>query len=340
MKKTICIILALALFVCAFAACNKKGPEATGTTAPSDAAATAPDGKRLSVVTTIFPEYDWVRNIAGDKLDGIDLTLLLDNGADLHSYQPTFDDIMKVSECDLFIYVGGESDKWVDDVLKSTKNDKTIALSLLEALGDSVKEEETKEGMEAEEEEEGDEEGPEYDEHVWLSLKNSAALCNTIAAEMGKIDAANAQTYKANADSYIARLNELDAEYRAAVDGASVKTLLFADRFPFRYLVDDYGLDYYAAFSGCSAEAEASFETISFLSKKVDELGLKAIMQIETADGSISKTVKSNTKTKDQQILTINSIQSVSAEDVADGASYLEMMRENLTVLKEALGKY
>ena len=304
--------------------------------------ATKSGNDKIQIVTTIFPEYDWVKEIVGDKTDHVEITMLLDSGADLHSYQPTADDIVKVATCDLFIYVGGESDDWVEDVLKTAKNKDMIVLNLLEVLGDRVKEEEVKEGMEAdhdhdEHEHEHEEEGPEYDEHIWLSLKNAAFLCRTIADKIKTLDPDNADAYEANAVSYVEKLNALDKRYADAVDAATCKTLLFGDRFPFRYLVDDYGLDYYAAFVGCSAETEASFETVAFLANKVDELGLKAIMQIESADGRLAQTIRQQTTAKNQTILTLNSLQSVKAADVKKGASYLTEMEKNLEVLKDAL---
>ncbi|WP_405342264.1 metal ABC transporter substrate-binding protein [Ruminococcus sp.] len=292
----------------------------------------------VKVVTTIFPLYDWVREVAKDDAD-IHLDLLLDNGVDLHSYQPSAKDIVTISDCDVFIYVGGESDKWVDDTLKQANNKDMIVLDLMDILGDKAKEEELKEGMQGEAEEGGKEheEETEYDEHVWLSLKNSSLFVDKIAEALGKIDTQHASDFTANAADYKSKLNELDKQVQEAVDKASVKTLLFGDRFPFRYLTDDYKLDYYAAFVGCSAETEASFETITFLSGKVDELNLKAIMQIETSDGSIAKTVRDNTKTKDQTILTLDSMQSVTTERVQNGETYLSIMTSNLDVLKEAL---
>ena len=291
----------------------------------------------VKVVTTIFPIFDWVREVAKDDAD-INLDLLLDNGVDLHSYQPSAKDIVTISDCDVFIYVGGESDKWVDDTLKQANNKDMIVLDLMDILGEKAKEEEVKEGMQEDEHEhkEGEEEH-EYDEHVWLSLKNSSLFVDKIAEALGKIDTQHAADFTANADAYKGKLNALDKQYQDAVDKASVKTLLFGDRFPFRYLTDDYKLDYYAAFVGCSAETEASFETITFLSDKVDELGLKAIMQIETSDGSIAKTVRDNTKTKDQTILTLDSLQSVTTERVQNGETYLSIMTSNLDILKEAL---
>ncbi len=300
----------------------------------------ADSGEKLSIVTTIFPEYDWVMQILGDKAAQADVAMLLDNGVDLHSYQPTADDIIRVSNCDLFIYVGGESDgKWVGGVLAEATNPDMVVINLLEVLGSDVKEEEVKEGMQAEEEEaeEDGEEEVEYDEHVWLSLKNAAKLCRYIADRLCEIDAENKDVYQANADAYLEKLNALDGEYEAAVAEAQTKTLLFGDRFPFRYLADDYGLDYYAAFVGCSAESEASFETILFLANKVDELGLRAIMQIESANGKIAETIRDTTETKDQAILTLDSMQSTTSLDVQNGASYLTIMEDNLAVLQKAL---
>ena len=291
-------------------------------------------GGGLKIVTTIFPLYDWVRNIADSAECQVDM--LIDTGVDLHSFQPTVQDITKISECDVFIYVGGESDAWVDDALKEKTNSNMIVINLMDVMKDRIKEEEIIEGMENEEGEEEEEE-PEYDEHIWLSLKNTVAACEAIRDELAKADNANAQKYQDNASAYIAELKALDGKYEQAVKNAKVTTLVFGDRFPFRYMVDDYGLSYYAAFVGCSAESEASFKTIVFLAGKVDELGLHHIMKIEGSDGSIAQTIKENTKTKDQTILTLDSLQSVTAQDVADGVSYLDIMRKNLTALQTAL---
>ena len=291
--------------------------------------------KKLSVVAATFPMYDWTRRVIGDT-EGIDLTLLLDSGVDLHSFNPTAADILKVATCDLFIYVGGESDEWVDDVMKQAVNPDITTLCLMEILGEAAKEEEAVEGMEEEEEEE--EEGEiEYDEHVWLSLRNAALFVQAIADALGEKDAAHADAFAANAAAYIAALNDLDARYAEAVAGASYKTLVFGDRFPFRYLVDDYGLTYYAAFKGCSAESEASFKTIAFLAEKVNEFDLPAVMTIEGTNHTIAETIVKNTKKHDQQILTVNSMQSVTAGAVKNGADYLNIMEKNLEAFKQAL---
>ena len=308
-------------------------PTVTATPAGSQAQPTADE--KIRIVTTIFPEYDWVREILGDKADSAEITMLLDKGVDLHSYQPTADDLIKISDCDLFVYVGGESDEWVEDALKSAASKDRKVIHLLEVLGDSVKEEETVEGMQEEEE---DQEEKEYDEHVWLSLKNAKTLVGAISESLQEIDPDNKDTYAANADAYGQKLSALDAEYQKAVSAGTYKTLLFGDRFPFRYLVDDYGLSYYAAFVGCSAESEASFETVSFLAKKVDELKLPCVLTIEGKNHKIAETIAQNTVGKNQKVLTMDSMQSTTSQDVARGTTYLSLMAKNLDVLKEALG--
>ena len=289
---------------------------------------------RLQIITTIFPEYDWVMNVLGENPGEAEVTLLLDNGVDLHSYQPNAEDILKISTCDVFIYIGGESDAWVDDALKNALNEDMIVINLLDSLGDTVKEEEHVEGMQ---EEHDHEEDAEYDEHVWLSLRNAEVLTGVIANALGSADPDNADSYRANAEAYITELQALDAEYTAMAEGAERKTLLFGDRFPFRYLTDDYGMDYYAAFAGCSAETEASFETVVFLAGKVDELSLPAIMTIEGTNHRIAETIRQNTASKDQEILVLDSMQGTTSKDVQNGISYLSIMEKNLEVLKTAL---
>lgn len=329
MKKILVIMIAVMFAAIGLSACGKEEK------------ANIAGGDSLSIVTTVFPEYDWVMNILGDNPANADVTLLLDNGVDLHNYNPTAQDIIKVSSCDMFIYVGGESDKWVDDALKEAVNPDMVVINLLDVLGDSVKEEEVVEGMEAEEEEEEEgeegEEEVEYDEHVWLSLRNASKLCTAIEEGLEKIDASNASVYKSNLSSYMDKLNVLDEKYKEAVSAGSKDTVLFADRFPFRYLVDDYGLNYYAAFVGCSAETEASFETVLFLANKVDELSLHTVLTIEGKDHKIADTVISSTESKDQKTATMDSMQSCTSQDVKNGVTYVKIMEDNLEVLREAL---
>lgn len=330
MKKFISMMIATIFVIGSISACSSKN------------ISTNNDLQGISIVTTIFPEYDWVKEILGDNPAKANVTMLLDNGIDLHSYQPTAQDMMKIANCDLFIYVGGESDEWVEDTLKEATNKDMVIINLLEVLGDKAKEEELVEGMEGEHEEEHEdaheeEEGAELDEHVWLSLQNASILCDAIAKALASIDTEHANVYEKNVESYKEKLEALDREYKTATSESSVKTLLFGDRFPFRYLADDYGLDYYAAFLGCSAETEASFETITFLSNKVDELSLSKIMTIEGSNHKIAETIIQNTKTKDQQLLSLDSMQSTTSKDVQNGVTYLSVMESNLAVLKEAL---
>ncbi len=293
------------------------------------------DNGKIHIVTTIYPEYDWVRQVVGEN-DDVEITMLLDNGVDLHSYQPTAEDIMKISTCDLFLYVGGESDAWVEGALDEAVNKDMKVINLMNALKGQVKEEEVVEGMQAEEEEEGEEE-PEYDEHVWLSLKNAETLVQKISDALVQVDEKNAEKYKKNTEEYLSKLEALDSKFKETVENSTKKTLLFADRFPFRYFTDDYNLSYYAAFVGCSAETEASFETVVFLAKKVDELGLSTILTIDGSDKKIAETVVENTKSKNQTIATMNSMQGVTSVDVEKGVTYLSIMEDNLKVLEQAL---
>ncbi|MBR1506870.1 MAG: zinc ABC transporter substrate-binding protein [Eubacterium sp.] len=333
-KKFVCFMVAISLIV---AMCTGCSGAASGATAGSG---------KLKVVTTIFPEYDWVKEITAG-VDSVDITLLMDTGADLHSYQPTAEDIMKVGTADVFIYVGGESDGWVDDALKNAVNKDMTVINLMDVLKESVKEEEVVEGMQEEEHEDADEdheqthgdaeEEVEYDEHVWLSLKNAKVVVSSIAESLSAKDSANSQKYTANADAYIAKLDTLDQEYQKAVDEGSFDTLLFGDRFPFRYMVDDYDIRYFAAFVGCSAETEASFETIKFLADKVDELGLTHVLTTEKTDGKIAKTIIDTAKASDVKVLAMDSMQSVTITEVEGGETYYSIMEKNLDVLKQAL---
>lgn len=319
---------------------NNSGATGNATGAVNDTAEGSSD--KIQIVTTIFPEYDWVMQVLSDKADNAEVTMLLDNGVDLHSYQPSVDDIAKIGSCDLFIYVGGESDEWVEDILAAKTNPDLKAINLLEVLGDSVKEEEVVEGMEhehedADHEDHDHEEEPEMDEHVWLSLRNAGILVDAIAENLASIDAENADTYLANAAAYNDELAKLDDAYKEAVENASLNTIVVADRFPFRYLVDDYDLQYYAAFAGCSAESEASFDTILFLSDKTKEIGTDNILVIEGKDHNVADTVAENAGLGSDSVLVLDSLQSTTSTDFANGVTYLTVMQQNLEVLKEAL---
>lgn len=326
------------------------------------------NSNKISIVCTTFPQYDWVKNILGEEAEHFNVTLLLDNGVDMHSYQPAVKDIATAGSSDLFIYVGGESDTWVEDALKEAKNKDLKAINLMETLGNSVKEEEVVEGMQEERkslghsheksskekqeqtqkeshensqeingQKEAADEEPEYDEHIWLSIRNAEIMVKNIEKAIEQLDSDNAKVYQTNAENYIKKLDTLDKQYANTIQNAKYKAILFGDRFPFRYMADDYDLKYYAAFAGCSAETMAGFETVTFLAKKADELRLPVILTIENSDGRIAEAVKSNTTKKNQKILAMNSLQSVTKEQLADGITYLQVMQENLSVLSEAL---
>ena len=326
------------------------------------------NSNKISIVCTTFPQYDWVKNILGEEAERFNVTLLLDNGVDMHSYQPAVKDIATAGSSDLFIYVGGESDTWVEDALKEAKNKDLKAINLMETLDNFVKEEEVVEGMQEERkslghsheksskekqeqtqkerhensqeingQKEAADEEPEYDEHIWLSIRNAEIMVKNIEKAIEQFDSDNAKVYQNNAENYIKKLDTLDKQYANTIQNAKYKAILFGDRFPFRYMADDYDLKYYAAFAGCSAETMAGFETVTFLAKKADELQLPVILTIENSDGRIAEAVKSNTTKKNQKILAMNSLQSVTKEQLADGITYLQVMQENLSVLSEAL---
>ena len=326
------------------------------------------NSNKISIVCTTFPQYDWVKNILGEEAERFNVTLLLDNGVDMHSYQPAVKDIATAGSSNLFIYVGGESDTWVEDALKEAKNKDLKAINLMETLDNSVKEEEVVEGMQEGREslghsheksskekqeqtqkeshensqeingqKEAADEEPEYDEHIWLSIRNAEIMVKNIEKAIEQLDSDNAKVYQTNAENYIKKLDTLDKQYANTIQNAKYKAILFGDRFPFRYMADDYDLKYYAAFAGCSAETMAGFETVTFLAKKADELRLSVILTIENSDGRIAEAVKSNTTKKNQKILAMNSLQSVTKEQLADGITYLQVMQENLSVLSEAL---
>ncbi len=405
MKKYALLLMGAVMALAFATGCSNTTVEESSTSseAVTEVEETTTEGETIKIVATIFPEYDWTREILGENLANTELVLLLDNGVDLHSYQATADDIITIADCDLFIYVGGESDSWVDDALQNATNPDMKVLNLVDVLGDGVKVEESVEGMQATEhshdhdeeeaveedhdhdhdeeeateedhdhdhdeeeateedhdhdhdEEEATEEDHDHDhdeegaivteayehghddEHVWLSLANAEIICNAIASELSAIDPDNAQMYADNLATYIASLQALDVQYEEAVSQATYQTILVADRFPYRYLVDDYNIEYYAAFSGCSAETEASFATITFLATKLDELGLSTVITTESSDNKIADTVIASTTNQDQVILSLNSMQAITSQEVAAGVTYLSIMEDNLVALIQAL---
>lgn len=289
--------------------------------------------KGLKVVCATAPLYDWTRKIT-EGTDIKDLSLIIGNGTDLHSFQPSAADIIAIKSADVFVYVGGESDGWIRDALKETANKNQQVVCLMDVLKDSVVEEEVVEGMQGEDEEEGEgeEEGPEYDEHVWMSLKLTRKSCKAIEEALEKVSSKDAAKFKANLESYDAKLADLDKQYEEMVKGARLNTMIVPDRYPFRYLAEDYKLKYSAAFVGCSAETEASFETVKFLADKVKELDPKTVIIIDNSDGKLAKTVLETAGKSDVKIEVLDSMQSCGKD-----LDYLKTMTDNLSKLKAAL---
>ncbi len=326
MKKNIKLcVLAMTAVLYLLTGCAPKSPPLDG------------DG-RFQIVCTTFPQYDWVVNLVQGNEENVSVTLLMDKGGDLHNFQPSVLDIARVSGCDLFIYVGGESDGWVDDALKEAVNPDMRVINMMEAVSDRLFEEEHAGGGSGHDgHDHGENDEHEYDEHIWLSVRNARIVVEDIAAELAGMDSANAGLYRKNCDRYTAALDALDMRYTEAVQRNGGGTLIFADRFPFRYFVEDYGLEYYAAFDGCSAETEASFETVAFLVNQIDALGLGTVLVLEGSDDRLARVVIENTVKGDQQILVLNSMQSVSSKELRAGIYYLNVMEENLKVLEQVL---
>jgi len=409
MKRLLSVLFACSLLLTLISACaGNETPVITSDPTPTTGAETTqnpdpePDPEReiknLTIVSTIFPQYDWVREILGDHADHMDLNLLISSTIDLHNFQPSVSDIATIATADLFICVGGDSDDWVEAALRQSTNPDKIIINLLEVLGDGVKTEELIEGMQhdhdacedeeecddddhghshghshshshghshdhdddedCEDEDECDDETHDHDhddhddrddrdhdnhhhgdadEHVWLSLNNAVLFSRHIASAIKTLDPENADIYEENLERYIEKLLDLNEEFAVTIDNLSGNTLLFADRFPFRYLVDEYNLHYYAAFSGCSAETEASFATIIFLAGKLDEYDLDTVMVTESGNHAIAETVISSSSRGDQQILILDSMQSVTLNDIRNGITFLSIMESNLHVLKDAL---
>ena len=316
-KKIISAVLGMALVFSA-AGCSK---------APRTAS------KGIKVVCATAPLYDWTRQIT-EGTDSTDLSLIIGNGTDLHSFQPSAADIISIKSADVLVYVGGESDGWIRDALKETVNKNQQVVCLMDVLKDSIVEEEVVEGMQGEDEEEGEgeEEGPEYDEHVWMSLRLTRKSCKAIEEALEKVSSKDAAKYKANLESYDAKLVSLDKQYEEMVKGARLNTMIVPDRYPFRYLAEDYKLKYSAAFVGCSAETEASFETVKFLADKVKELDPKSVLIIENSDGKLAKTVLETAGKSDVKVEVLDSMQSC-----GKALDYLKTMTDNLGKLKAAL---
>ena len=320
MKRIFSFIVTLFLVIGVFSGCK-----------------TAKSNADLKIVTTSFSAYDWTRNILGDNFENTDLMLISDNGVDMHSYQPTAEDIVKISTADIFIYVGGASDDWTKHALKNTNNSNTIVINMLDSVGEFALGEEIVEGMEHQHGEEDAEHGNEFDEHIWLSLKNAEIICGEIKEALCKVDNENAEQYNKNFNTYKGKLEALDTQYKETLQKSNKKPLVFADRFPFRYFTEDYKISYYACFPGCSTETDASFNSVIFLANNIDKNEIKYIFVIEGSDKKIAKTVVKNTTLKNQEILTLNSMQSVTKDQIENGLTYLSVMEKNISLIIKAL---
>ena len=286
------------------------------------------ESDKLKVIATIFPQYDFVRAVAGDK---VDLKMLLSPGVESHGFEPTLQDISDIEKSDLFIYVGGESDEWVNNVLSTVNSSSLKTISLVDTVN-TLKEEEV-EGME--EDENGHEEDEhEVDEHVWTSPANAIKIVNKICDTLCELDAENSEYYRSNASEYVKNLEKIDDDFLEVVKNARVKTLVFAERFPFRYLTEQYGLKYYAAFKGCSSNFEPSLATINFLAQKVKDENLSMVLYTEFSNGSVADAICNMTGSTKAEL---HSCHNVSKEDFNNGVTYLELMERNVEVLREAL---
>lgn len=327
MKKRLLFLILISILcvLTVFSSCAKPGADDGGT-----------DGKKI-ITVSVFPVYDWVREVSQGS-DGVDVRLLIDSGTDMHSYQPSAADILKITKSDLFIFIGGESDEWAQKALENDSSAKTEGLSVTDALKNYLLTEEELPGIEDKHSHSHEEAGEtENDEHVWLSLKNAEIFTDIIAEKLALIDPDNSGVYYNNAKEYIKQLSALEDEYRWVVNNSKTDTLIVCDRFPFRYLTNEFSIKYYAAFSGCTSETDASFKTVSFLINKAEEVKTDCLITADGSDKKLARTVASCMEKKDIKILTLDSMQTISKSDIDSGKTYLSVMKNNLKTLSEAL---
>lgn len=294
--------------------------------------------RQLTVLCTVFPLYDWGKSIlGGDSNDRFRLELMMKKGTDLHNFQPSVADLAKLNSADILFYIGGESDEWIEDALSSSKNKSQMRFSFMNLMKEAAGKENS-EGINlfeeddfGEEDSEEDHDETEYDEHIWLSLKNASFGIQLFGDIFQKLDPEMAGNYQNRKALYLEDLNKLDNDFKTVLSGRPA--LLFADRFPFRYFTEDYGLPYYAAFPGCSAETEASFSTVIFLSERVKELGLDTIYILENSSTKLADQII-QTSGADAKIRVLNSMQNINDSDIKNGITYLKLMEKNLEVLR------
>ncbi|MEO1816051.1 MAG: metal ABC transporter substrate-binding protein [Acetobacterium sp.] len=328
MKKIVVVSVVLLILALGVTGCS-----------PNTAAKNADNQGKISIVTTIFPVYDFARAIAGDQAE---LTMLVKPAAEVHSYDPSPADIIKIQEADVFIYIGGENDTWVSTILDSMDTSNKKIIRLMDAVKPVA--EETVEGMEAEVEEvaaettqneaKPAEEEIEYDEHIWTSPKNAILMVNEIATALVEIDAQNTATYTNNAAAYTAQIQAVDDEIAGIVAASPNKLLVFGDRFPFRYFVDEFGLEYKAAFPGCSTDTEASAGTLAYLMNTIQEKNIKYVYYLELSNQNIARAISEQTGA---QLLLLHSAHNVTKDDFDAGATYVSIMQQNAENLRKGL---
>ena len=318
--RLMAVILAAGIAAAAVTGCGVKQEE--------------PDDGKLKIVTTIFPQYDFVRAIAGGT-GAVNVRMLLSPGEEVHSYEPTPLDIKEIQNCDLFIYVGAENDVWVDRILENMGDKRPETLRLVD-LTETVAEESVEGMMEEKGHDHEESREEEADEHVWTSPVKAAEITEAIAQKIAELDPANADDYLANAQDYEAKILDLDAQFRQIAENAERKVLVFGDRFPIRYFAEEYGLDYFAAFPGCSSESEPSASTLAFLIDKVREEEIPVVFSIEFSNGNIARAICESTGAVQR---TYNSCHNVTKEQMENGATYVSLMSENLEAVREALGE-
>lgn len=282
------------------------------------------DSQKLKIISTVFPPYDLARQIAGDNAD---ISILLPPGSESHTYEPTAKEIIEIQNCDIFLYIGGENEQWAEKIISSNKSDSVKTVKLI----DCVK---TLEEAELHEEEHEEEHSHETDEHIWTSPKNEQLMLTAVYDAICEADPENKAVYTKNKDSYNRQLSELDKAYKEAVGNAKNKTIIMADKFPFRYLAEEYGLDFYAAFSSCSDESEPSAAAMTSLISKIKELKIPVVYYLEFSSTKVADTLCSETGASS---LMLHSCHNVSKEDLDKGVTYVELMKQNLENLKTAL---
>ncbi len=317
LKKLLCGAVAVLSAICIFAV-------------PLTGSVRVYQKEKTSVVATGFAPYDFARQIAGDDAE---VTMLLAPGEESHTFEPTAADIMKIRQCDVFVY-GGGSDKWVDSMLSSIDTENISVVRMMDVTKNLK--EETLEGMEQESEAHGHEESEEYDEHVWTSPINAKKIVSAISSALCSRDSEHRENYESRTAEYLKKLDVLDGEFRALSKKAAGKHFVVGDRFPFKYLADEYSLEFYAAFPGCSAQSDANPTTIAFLTEKVKAEQLPVVFKVDLSTGNVAKSIAESTGAK---VMTLYSCHVISAEDFKNGESYLSLMERNLSALESALAK-